>query len=136
MSRGRSLRSVTVVASIVRPTFLVERYAADLSVDELLLAGRRAEEAAPLLAPGSGTRYLGSILLPSDEMALCLFEGTSEEVVRAAVERAALAFDRITPAVRVDRRSRAATRRSTNTPPDPAGHDPASGAQALDKCTR
>jgi hypothetical protein len=94
-----------LMASSVRPTFLVERYAADLSVDRLRLAGRRAEEAAPLIAPGARTRYLGSILLPSDEMSLCLFEGTSEEVVRRAVERADLAFDRITRAVPVDRRS-------------------------------
>lgn len=97
-----------LMAPSVRPTFLVERYAANLTVDRLRLAGRRAEEAAPLLAPGARTRYLGSILLPSDEMALCLFEGTSEEVVRGALERAALAFDRITRAVPVDRRSRPA----------------------------
>lgn len=97
------------MTSVGRPTFLVERYAADLSVDQLLLAGRRAEDAARLLAPGARTRYLGSVLLPSDEMALCLFEGTSEEVVRAAVERASLAFERITPAVAVDRRSRTAS---------------------------
>ena len=98
------------MTSNARLMFLVERYAADLSVDQLLVAGRRAEEAAPLIAPGARTRYLGSLLLPSDEMALCLFEGTSEEVVRGAVERAALAFERITPAVRVDRRSPRETR--------------------------
>jgi len=97
-----------LMASSVRPTFLVERYAPDLSVDRLRLAGRRAEEAAPLIAPGARTRYLGSILLPSDEMALCLFEGTSEEVVRGAVERASLGFERITRAVPVDRRARGA----------------------------
>ena len=89
---------IPVMASSVRPTFLVERYAADLTVDRSRLAGRRAEEAAPLIAPGARTRYLGSILLPSDEMALCLFEGSSEEVVRSAVERADLAFGRITRA--------------------------------------
>lgn len=93
------------MASSVMHTFLVERYAADLSVDQVLLAGRCAEEAAPLLTPGARARYLGSILLPSDEMSLCLFEGTSEAVVRAAMEQAALAFERITPAVRVDRQT-------------------------------
>jgi len=97
------------MTSVGRQTFLVERYAADLSVDQLLLAGRRAEEAASILAPGARTRYLGSVLLPSDEMALCLFEGTSEAVVRAAVEGAPLAFERITPAVAVSRRSRTAS---------------------------
>ena len=88
---------------------MVERYAAALSADQLLLAGLRAEEAASLLAPGARARYLGSVLIPTDEMALCLFEGSSEPVVRAALEQAALAFERITPAVRVNRRS---TRRS------------------------
>ncbi|MEO7117861.1 MAG: nickel-binding protein [Candidatus Limnocylindrales bacterium] len=86
----------------LQPTFLVERYAADLSGDQLLSAGRRAEEAAPLLAPGARAHYLGSILLPSDEMAFCLFEGTSEAIVRGAVESADLAFERITPVVQVN----------------------------------
>ena len=93
------------MTSTVRQTFLVERYAADLSGDEVLGAGRRVEDAAPLLAPGGRARYLGSILIPTDEMALCLFEGSSESVVRAALEQAALAFERITPAVRVNRHS-------------------------------
>ena len=91
-----------VMASSVRPTFLVERYAADLTVDRSRLAGRRAEEAAPRIAQGARTRYLGSILLPSDEMALCLFEGSSEEVVRRAVGLDTLGFERVTQAVRVD----------------------------------
>jgi len=95
-------------------TFLVERYAADLSVDQLLLAGRRAEDAARLLAPGARARYIGSLLLPSDEMALCLFEGTSEEVVRGALELALLAFERITPAVLVNPRSGRARRRPSD----------------------
>jgi hypothetical protein len=94
------------MTSVGRQTFLVERYAADLSVDQLLLAGRSAEEAASMLAPGARTRYLGSVLLHTDEMALCLFEGTSEAALRAAVEQASLAFERITPAVAVSGRSR------------------------------
>ncbi len=97
------------MTSVGRQAFLVERYAADLSVDQLLLAGRRAEEVAALLAPGTRTRYLGSVLLHTDEMALCLFEGTSEAALRAAVEQAPLAFERITPAVAVSGRSRTAS---------------------------
>lgn len=108
-------RSTAAAAnSIGRQAFLVERYAADLSVDQLVLAGRRAEEVASQLAPGARMRYLGSVLLPSDEMALCLFEGTSEAVMRAAVERASLAFERITIAVTVSRRLGA----SSGTPSD------------------
>ncbi len=92
------------MASSVRHTFLVERYAADLSVDQVRLAGRRAELADPLLAPGAHTRYLGSILLPADEMSLCLFESTSEAVIRHALEQSPLTFERITAAVSVSRR--------------------------------
>ncbi len=87
------------------PMFLVERYATDLSVDQLRLAGRSAQRCAALLTPASDARYLGSILLPTDEMALCLFEGSSEEVVRRALERGTLAFERITRAVQVGPRS-------------------------------
>jgi hypothetical protein len=89
------------VTSVGRKTFLVERYAADLSADQLLLAGRIAEEASEVMGGGARTRYLGSVLLPVDEMALCLFEGASEQVLRSALERAALAFGRITAAVPV-----------------------------------
>ena len=92
------------MASGVRHTFLVERYAADLSVDQVLLAGRRAEEIASLVARGASARYLGSIILPSDEMSLCLFEATSEAVIRHALEQSPLTFERIMPAVSVSRR--------------------------------
>lgn len=98
------------MASIVRQTFLVERYAADLSGDQVLSAGRRAEEAASPLAPGASARYLGSILLPSDEMSLCFFQGTSEAAIRRALEHSQLAFERITEAIPV----RLLTRRARN----------------------
>ncbi len=102
------------MTSLGRQTFLVERYAADLSIDQLLLAGRRAEEAAPATVGEMGTRYLGSVLLPLDEMALCLFEGSSEEVVRVALEQGFLAFERMTPAVPATPRSHASRRGASN----------------------
>ncbi len=89
--------------SIERQTFLVERYAADLSGNQVLRAGRRAEEAASLLSPGASARYLGSILLPSDEMSLCFFHGVSEAVMRRALEQSPLAFERITEAIPIRR---------------------------------
>lgn len=91
----------------IRHTFLVERYAADLSVEDVIGAGRRTEEAAPALSPGTRVRYLGSILLPADEMSLCFFQGTSEDVLRRALEDSPLSFERITDALPVSRRTHA-----------------------------
>jgi hypothetical protein len=42
-------------------------------------------------------RYSGSLLMPTDEVVLFLFEG-SEHQVRSAAERAGVPFDRIIPA--------------------------------------
>jgi hypothetical protein len=51
----------------------------------------RQEIAAP---PGSQVSYLGSLLMPEDEVLLCLFAGPEAEV-RAVSERAGLPFERI-----------------------------------------
>lgn len=82
--------------------FLIERYAGVLTAPQLAAAGRDAELWAREADPSSNTRYLGSILVPADEMALCLFEGDSAELVRGAVEGAALPFERIVEAMPVN----------------------------------
>ena len=51
----------------------------------------RQEIAGP---PGSQVSYLGSLLMPEDEVLLCLFAGPEAEV-RAVSERAGLPFERI-----------------------------------------
>ncbi|HET7247038.1 MAG TPA: hypothetical protein VFJ07_19605 [Streptosporangiaceae bacterium] len=51
----------------------------------------RQEIAGP---PGSQVAYLGSLLMPEDEVLLCLFAGPEAEV-RAVSERAGLPFERI-----------------------------------------
>lgn len=98
--------SESAVIPLLRHTFLVERYAPDLGGDQVLNAGRRAAEAASLLSPGANARYIGSLLLPSDEMSLCLFHGVSEAVMRHALEQSPLAFERITEAIPVRRFTR------------------------------
>jgi hypothetical protein len=85
-------------------TFLIERYAGALTAPQLAAAGRDAEQQAREADPSSNTRYLGSILVPADEMALCLFEGDSAEQVRRAVEGAALSFERIVEVIPVNSR--------------------------------
>ncbi|HEY7142874.1 MAG TPA: hypothetical protein VH637_01385 [Streptosporangiaceae bacterium] len=44
--------------------------------------------------PGRPVCFLGSLLMPEDEVLLCLFSGTEAEV-RAVSERAGLPFERI-----------------------------------------
>ncbi len=57
----------------------------------------RQEIASP---PGSQVSYLGSLLMPEDEVLLCLFAGPEAEV-RAVSERAGLPFERILACVGV-----------------------------------
>jgi hypothetical protein len=51
-------------------------------------------------AVGAEVRYLGSVLVPGDEVVLCFFEGASAEAVRALAEQAGVPFERIVPSVR------------------------------------
>jgi len=57
----------------------------------------RQEIAGPA---GSQVSYLGSLLMPEDEVLLCLFAGPEAEV-RAVSERAGLPFERILACVGV-----------------------------------
>ena len=59
-------------------------------------AGERSRLAAGLVAPdGRSSRYVGSILVPSDEIALCLFEASSEAAATELARAAAIPFERI-----------------------------------------
>jgi hypothetical protein len=62
----------------------------------LLTAGELARRITAELAgrPRPGVCFLGSLLMPGDEVLLCLFAG-SEAEVRAVTERAGLPFERI-----------------------------------------
>ena len=50
----------------------------------------------PSPAEGKPLRYAGSILMPTDEVVLCLFEG-SEDLVTLAAQQAGVPFNRIVP---------------------------------------
>lgn len=70
-------------------------------VAECLLPGLTTAVAAELadriraeLALASPVSYLGSLLMPDDEVLLCLFTGPAADV-RAISERAGLPFERI-----------------------------------------
>jgi hypothetical protein len=75
------------------PSYLVESYAAAVTVDE---ARRRARRAAEL---EEGVRYLRTTFLPHDETILHLFEAPSATVLERAGRLAMLEFDRIVEAV-------------------------------------
>jgi hypothetical protein len=67
---------------------------------ELRALDQRARaSAAELVAEGRPVRYLGSLLMRTDEVVLCFFGG-EEDAVRAAAGRAQVPFDRIVEAER------------------------------------
>ena len=61
--------------------------------------GRRVRQELASL-PERQVSFLGSLLMPEDEVLLCLFAGTRAEV-RAVSEQAGLPFERILACVRV-----------------------------------
>jgi hypothetical protein len=76
-------------------------------VTQLLLqdAGRRARQVAERLSSeGASTRYVGSILVPADEVAFCLFEAASIEAATEANQRSEIPFERILEVVRLEPR--------------------------------
>lgn len=82
---------------------------------ECLLPGLTLETAAELTAriaaeltgqPRPRVFFLGSLLMPGDEVLLCLFTGLEAEV-RAVSEQAGLPFERILPCVGLGRLARA-----------------------------
>ena len=60
---------------------------------------RARASATALVAEGRSVRYLGSLLMRTDEVVLCLFAGDAD-AVRTAAERAQVPFERIVVAER------------------------------------
>lgn len=78
------------------PTYLVECYWPGADEAQLAATAARADLAArDLSGDGGRVAYLRSILVPEDEIVLCLFEADSAELVREASARAELPFERI-----------------------------------------
>jgi hypothetical protein len=82
-----------------RVTYLVECFWPDIRDSDVDLVGTRALTAARELSRGGQpVRFVGSILMPDDEVLLCEFEGL-ESAVRRAAEQAEIPFARIVRAV-------------------------------------
>jgi hypothetical protein len=48
---------------------------------------------------GKAIRYMRSTIVPDDQSFLCVIEAASEELAREAYTRAAITFERISPAL-------------------------------------
>ena len=80
--------------------FLVERYWPDVDVDELRRALPRLESAVMAMrSEGREVEYLGSILMPIDQVVFTLVAATDEKEIRQLNERAGLPVDRIAMAI-------------------------------------
>jgi hypothetical protein len=77
--------------------FIVERYWPGVTEADVQQAA-----AALRAAAGTGVRYLGSILMPGDEVVLFRFDALGASQVAASAERAGLRCDRLVPAVFLD----------------------------------
>lgn len=79
--------------------YLVETYLTRNGARELdSLQERVRRAAAEVTRDGLDVRYLRSVFVPADETCFHLFDAASAAAVRAAGERAAIAFDRVSEA--------------------------------------
>ena len=82
--------------------YLAECYWPGVSVGKLAAAVERAEQAAcELRGHGRSVDFLGSILVPADEIVFWLFDG-EEADVRAVSEKAGVPFERILESLRIE----------------------------------
>jgi hypothetical protein len=89
-------RDASSAGAEFRATYLVECFWPGVTRDGVRAANARARKrVATLRRAGSSLRFLGSLLIPSDEVVFFQFTaGSSEEVLRASRE-ADLPFDRV-----------------------------------------
>jgi hypothetical protein len=84
-------------------TFMAECFWPGMTEAKVREAGTRAGRAARAASrDGDAIRYLGAILIPTDEVAFCLFEASSAQLVSEISECAEIPFERILATVRLD----------------------------------
>jgi hypothetical protein len=82
-------------------SFMAECFWPGVTEQEVENAGARSGRAAQKASSaGDSARYLGSILVPTDEIAFFLFEATSLEAATELNRRAEIPFERILAVVR------------------------------------
>jgi hypothetical protein len=92
---GDERRGAQTMAGYVVETYLSRQGARDLR----LIEERVHRAAEDLTREGMHVRHVQSVFVPDDEMCLHFFDAVSAADVRAAGERAAIAFDRISEAM-------------------------------------
>ena len=76
--------------------YLVERYVPGVPERDLQAMSQWLEQATEeLAAAGQPVRYLGSTLVPAEDSCFSWFVGPSEDVVRQALDAAAVPYARI-----------------------------------------
>ncbi len=83
-------------------TYLVECFWPGLTRDSVEAADRRvSERVRQLRADGARLQYLGSVVVPQDDVVFFEFEGTTHEQVSDAASDVGIAFERVVESVRV-----------------------------------
>jgi hypothetical protein len=83
--------------------FLAERYLPQPSEQTARVDAQQARAASEQLArEGTDVRHLDSMLVPADEICFAMFEAQSAEQVQLLIERAAIPYEHIVQAVRID----------------------------------
>jgi hypothetical protein len=84
--------------------FVAERYTSRAQTrDRHAEDAQRTQTASQhLSAQGIAVRYLGSILVPEDETCFTFLEAHSTDEVRRLADQAAISYERILPAQRLD----------------------------------
>jgi hypothetical protein len=86
-------------------TFMAECFWPGVTSEQVAAAGVRARrETRAARAEGALARYLGSILVPADEIVFCLLEAASLEAATQIGARAAIPFERLLEIVRMPAR--------------------------------
>ena len=81
-------------------TYIVECFWPGVTEEKMDVAAARARwSAEELTRAGSPVRYVGSILVPVDEIVFFQFDGDSADAVRKASEQAGIPFERIVESV-------------------------------------
>lgn len=80
--------------------FLVERYAPELTVEQMRAGeGRARRAAAALTRAGRPVEYIGSLVVEGEETVFSLFEAQSPDAIADVNRRAGLPFDRVVPVI-------------------------------------
>ena len=96
------------------PEFLAETYVPrDAPAPAVPRPGDIAQGADQASQPGAPVRFLGAVLVPHEETCFWLYQAPSADAVRAAMTRARLRPERITPAVSIQPSDPALSPRAT-----------------------